>query len=185
MNRIYRYILVHDHGIAPCPAGGTITLATCKPKIRQMAKPGDWVLGFRPGSLERGLLLWGGLVKQVMPHGEYERLHRGRPDALYRERPGGTFDRIDPRYHPAKTEMARDLSGPALIFDRDLSVYLDGQAMPLPKTLLHLSAAGRGHRVNGTKDGDIQRLEAWLSSIAASHGARQEHAEPRIGKRCS
>lgn len=57
MSRIYRYILVHDYGIAPCSADGLITLATCKPKIRQTATPGDWVLGFCAGSRARGLLL--------------------------------------------------------------------------------------------------------------------------------
>ena len=145
-----------------------------------MANPGDWVLGFRPGSLERGMLLWGGRVKQVMPHGEYERLHRGRPDALYRERPDGAFNRIDPAYHPDETEMARDLSGPVLIFDRDLSVYLDGHPIQLPQDLFHLSAAGRGHRVNGTEEGDVQRLEAWLSTIMASRTALG-----RLGKRQS
>jgi hypothetical protein len=184
MNRIYRYILVHDHGIAPCPVDGLVTLATCKPEIRRMAKPGDWVLGFRPGSLERGMLLWGGKVEQIMPHGEYERLNRGRPDALYRERPDGTFDRVDPAYHPANDEMMRDLSGPVLIFDRDLSLYLNGHAVLLPGELFHLAPAGRGHRVNGTRVGDTQRLEVWLRSMTprAALGGRIENR--RAGKQC-
>ena len=163
MTRIYRYILPHDYGMAPCPANGFITLATCKPVIRRKAAPGDWVLGFRPGSLERGLLLWGGRVKEVMTHGEYERTHRGRPDAVYRERQDGTFDRLAPEYHPTETAKVRDLSGPVLIFDPTVSAYLNGRPIQLPENLFHLAAAGIGHRVNGVLDGDLEQLEAWFA----------------------
>lgn len=186
VNRIYRYILVHDHGIAPCPAHGLITLATCKPTIRRMARPGDWVLGFRPGSMERGLLLWGGLVQQTVVQGIYERSYRGRPDALYRERPDGSFDRIDPSYHPSEEEKRRDLSGPVLIFDPTASVYLDGQPIPLPDDLAHLAAAGRGHRVNGTRLNDAIRLEKWLRSLVKldrRRGTRTVQAKG-VRKRC-
>lgn len=165
MTRIYRYILTHDHGVAPCPAGGRITLATCKPVIRRTASPGDWVLGFRPGSLERGLLLWAGRVERVMEHGDYEREYRGRPDAVYREVEGGGFERLLPDYHPSQKELNRDTSAPVLLFDPAVSVYLNGQPRPLPQDLAHLAAAGRGHRTGGTLPGDVARLEAWLSSL--------------------
>lgn len=168
MSRIYRYILADDHGIAPCPVDGLISLATCKPTIRRMATAGDWVLGFRPGSLERGLLLWGGRVGEVMSHGDYERRHRGRPDAVYRERPDGGYDRLNPRYHPAEKDMVRDLSGPVLLFDPAASVYLHGQSIPLPPGVAHLAAAGRGHRVNGTREDDVKQLEAWISELTQS-----------------
>ena len=46
MTRIYRYILTHNTGMAPCPENGMITLGTCKPVIRRVARAGDWVLGF-------------------------------------------------------------------------------------------------------------------------------------------
>lgn len=165
MSRIFRYILVHDHGIAPCPTDGLITLATCKPSIRRTAAVGDWVLGFRPGSLHRGLLLWGGRLEKIMPHGKYERAYRGRPDALYRERPDGEFDRVDPTYHPTKSEMERDLSGPVLIFDRKSSVYLNGEPIQLPDELAHLAAAGRGHRVAGSLSEDAARLRALITGL--------------------
>lgn len=170
MTRIYRYVLVHDRGIAPCPADGLITLGTCKPTIRRCAAPGDWVLGFRPGSLERGLMLWGGRVEQVIGHGEYERLHRGRPDALYREMANGGIERVDPTYHPTEAEKARDLSGPVLIFDRGVSRHFAGQPVQLPKDLMHLAAAGRGHRIKGVEDGDVARLETWFTGLSRGSG---------------
>lgn len=181
MNRIYRYVLVHDHGIAPCPADGLVTLGTCKPMIRRTAKVGDWVLGFRRGSLEHGMLLWGGRVKDIASHGEYERLYRGRPDALYREGPNGTFDRVDPEYHEAEYEMSTDLSGPVLIFDPELSVYLEGRPVPLPADLSHLAPVGRGHRVNGTQAGDTHALEAWIRSIKRPETVQdRELQKPRM-----
>lgn len=169
MTRIYRYILTNDHGMAPCPADGRITLATCKPVIRRMAKVGDWVLGFRPGSLERGLLLWAGRVERVLNHGSYEREYRGRADAIYRQRGSGGYQRLRPDYHPSLGEMNRDTANPVLVFDPAVSRYLDGQPEALPQELAHLAAAGRGHRVNGTQEGDVERLEAWLATLVIAH----------------
>ncbi|MEW6499812.1 MAG: hypothetical protein AB1589_46215, partial [Cyanobacteriota bacterium] len=45
MSRIYIYAIVRDFGFAPNPFHGYCTLATCKPKIRNPAKVGDWVIG--------------------------------------------------------------------------------------------------------------------------------------------
>lgn len=39
------YVVARDFGFAPNPFHGVCTLATCKPKIRGPAKPGDWVVG--------------------------------------------------------------------------------------------------------------------------------------------
>ena len=167
MTRLYRYIIADDLGIAPCPAAGLVTLATCKPVIRRTARVGDWVLGFRPGSLERGLLLWGGRVARIMEHGEYEREYRGRPDAVYRELDDGTYERLDPTYHPTSDAMSRDLSGPVLVFDGKVSCYRWGKAVPLPVKLAHLAPAGRGHRVSGVQPGDLQLLEEWLAALAS------------------
>ncbi|MGA7675283.1 MAG: hypothetical protein WCA78_09595 [Rhizomicrobium sp.] len=51
--RLFSYIVRWDHGFAPNPFYGVCTLATCKPKIRTVAKVGDYVLG--TGSKPRGL----------------------------------------------------------------------------------------------------------------------------------
>lgn len=180
MTRIFRYILADDHGIAPCGDAGLVTLATCKPTIRRTARRGDWVMGFRPGSLERGLMLWAGRVGAILPHGEYQRVHPGRIDAVYREAVDGSFSRIDPLYHPSEREKARDLSAPVLIFDADVSRYPRGRAELLPPELAHLAAAGRGHRVNGVRDGDVPRLEAWMRSLPVA-----PEALPATRRSCS
>ena len=70
MTRIFRYILTHDTGMAPCPSDG-LTTATFKPVVRRVTRPGDWVFGLRSGSLERGLMLWAGRVANTPSHGSY------------------------------------------------------------------------------------------------------------------
>ena len=43
--KLYSYIVARDFGFAPNPFYGFCTLATCKPKIREHASVGDWVVG--------------------------------------------------------------------------------------------------------------------------------------------
>lgn len=49
---LYSYVVARDFGFAPNPFGEFCTLATCKPKIRQHAVLGDWVVG--TGTAARG-----------------------------------------------------------------------------------------------------------------------------------
>lgn len=43
------YKITHDSGFAPNPFWGQLTLATCKPGIRRVAKEGEWIAGFTSG----------------------------------------------------------------------------------------------------------------------------------------
>src|SRR2546429_3618769 len=42
---LFSYCLRYDDGAAPNPYHGICTLTICKPAIRRVAKPGDWVVG--------------------------------------------------------------------------------------------------------------------------------------------
>lgn len=44
--KVFCYKMTCDTGFAPNPFYGVLTLATCKPNIRRVAKPGDWIAGF-------------------------------------------------------------------------------------------------------------------------------------------
>ncbi len=165
MTRIYRYGLMSDTGWAPCIDDGWISLATCKPSIRASAQPGDWVLGFVPGRLHRGAVIWAGRVSAVVPIGDYEVRHQGRRDAIYRANLDGTFQRLRPDYHPGRDELRKDLSAPVLKFESTASWYFGKSPRQLPDWLMHLAAGGRGHRVNGTLAEDVVGLEAWLDQF--------------------
>lgn len=45
MTNVYVYAVSYDLGFAPNPFGGLCSLANCKPKIRQKAVEGDWIVG--------------------------------------------------------------------------------------------------------------------------------------------
>jgi hypothetical protein len=45
VSNVYFYVVDRDFGFAPNPFHGICTLATCKPVLRRVARPGDWVLG--------------------------------------------------------------------------------------------------------------------------------------------
>lgn len=166
MTRIFRYILQTDTGMAPCIDRGRLTLATCKPRIRSSAMPGDWVMGFYPRPFERGLVAWAGRIERKLETGEYEREFRGRSDAVYRQKADGTFKRLRPDYHSGANEIRKDLSAPALVFDEQATWYFGDEPRLLPDALIHLAAGGQGHRVNGTRGGDLATLSAWLHSCS-------------------
>lgn len=45
MTSVYMYAVSYDLGFAPNPFGGMCSLACCKPRIREHAQIGDWVVG--------------------------------------------------------------------------------------------------------------------------------------------
>ncbi|GHV04961.1 hypothetical protein AGMMS50229_07260 [Campylobacterota bacterium] len=45
-NRLFSYKMKADTGFAPNPFGGFLTLATCKPYIRESKNVDDWIAGF-------------------------------------------------------------------------------------------------------------------------------------------
>ena len=44
--KLRSYKMTHDTGFAPNICGNTLSLATCKPKIRQVCDIGEWIAGF-------------------------------------------------------------------------------------------------------------------------------------------
>ena len=72
--RLYSYIVKYDSGFAPNPFYGVCTLATCKPKIREKAQIGDWVIGTGSGSQATGLgghLVYAMKVEETLPFQRY------------------------------------------------------------------------------------------------------------------
>lgn len=113
----------------------------------------------------RGLVLWAGKVEQCLSHADYQRKYRKRSDAVYALGGDGVYQRLRSDYHPTQAEMDRDVGSPVLLFEPARSYYFNGVPVPLPDDLAHLAAAGRGHRVNGSKPGDAKRLEDWLRHL--------------------
>lgn len=51
---IYSYKITRDYGFAPNPFGAYCTLACCKPRVREKAIVGDWIIG--TGAITNNLL---------------------------------------------------------------------------------------------------------------------------------
>jgi hypothetical protein len=179
VTRIYRYVLMTDTGMAPHVKRGTISLATCKPQLRGAAQAGDWVVGSFP-SPHNDRIAWAGVIEHVLPVGLYGHAFKRRDDALYPEKDGIPTRRRDKllEYHPDPEQQRKDRHGNALLFVRERSWYFGADGRFLPSELAHLAARGQGHRVNGMREGDVERLEAWLREQAPPgiHGA------PRHGR---
>lgn len=69
---LYIYVVVRDCGFAPNPFHGYCTLATCKPRIRNVAQIGDWILGVGGGRLKAtGKCVFLMKVTEILKFNEY------------------------------------------------------------------------------------------------------------------
>lgn len=84
MPKLYSYVVKRDFGFAPNPFYGFCTLATCKPKIRETAQVGDWIIGTGSKSKGReGHIVYAMHVSEVMTFNKYchdPRFQEKRPD---------------------------------------------------------------------------------------------------------
>lgn len=70
--KVYIYVVDRDFGFAPNPFNGFCTLACCKPKIRSVAKAGDWVFGIGGTRLKAtGKCIYGMQVSEHVTFDEY------------------------------------------------------------------------------------------------------------------
>ena len=70
--RCYVYVVARDFGFAPNPFYGRCTLATCKPRIRNSASIGDWVIGWGSSAHNfSGYLIYAMLVDQKLHFNDY------------------------------------------------------------------------------------------------------------------
>ena len=181
---IFRYVLMHDSGMAPNPRGGLISLATCKPRIRESARVGDWVIGNYPAPHNQ-LVAWAGKINAILDVGDYPVDYPERDDALYLPDAMGELRRIRDNegnikhewYHPGEHEQRKDKRGMVLLFDRQSSWYFGDDGRPMPVELEHLIKRGIGESYTHRKPGDLERLIEWLHE----QGPPGIHGEPRDG----
>lgn len=117
---IFVYKLVADNGGAPCVYNGILSLSICKPRIRQSANVGDWIIGFGGKSVEklRERLIYIAQVTEVIENGDYYALdnYRDRPDCIYK-RVGNDYEFDDSKQFHGPDDLTHDL-GHAPVYDR-------------------------------------------------------------------
>lgn len=112
---IWRYVIVHDAGLAPHISGGVCSLVVCKPKIRRHAKPGEWVMAFVKAAKSNGNPLVQYVMK-VADNPSFEKYCREnigrRRDAIYRYNSNHRGTWFDNGYSDhAPTDAQKDQGG--------------------------------------------------------------------------
>lgn len=187
--RIYSYVVARDYGFAPNPFYGYCTLATCKPKIRSLAKMGDWVIG--TGSAKngrKGHLVYAMTVDEVITFDQYwhdPRFAEKKPnlhgsvkqaygDNIYHKLRNGHWQQEDshhslPNGSANAGNLRNDTQAPNVLISQRFAYY-GGEGPEIPRNLRDFEGfdlcANRGYK-SRFPSGLILRFEEWLQSLNA------------------
>jgi hypothetical protein len=180
--RLISYKLANDSGFAPNPFWGVLTLATCKPKIRESKLKGDWIAGFTsrqlngdPVHFERLIYLMQVtdkmLISEYWNNPTYEKkkpirdagLKNSVGDNIYMplvEVPMSPddFKQIPNRSHKEKNKI-KYLSGRYVLISKKFW-YFGNKPVDIPHELRPSVPAGQSSQGNWTKD--IERARAFI-----------------------
>lgn len=158
---VYSYVVARDYGFAPNPFHGWCTLATCKPRLRKYAQPGDWVVGTGTGIKGRaGFLVYAMRVEEALTFEQYwrdPRFRRKRPDLrgsrklafgdnIYRRARDGSWRQL-PSHHSLHdgsanpANIATDTGVDRMLAGREF-VYYGGSGPPVPGHLRRFGSDG-------------------------------------------
>jgi len=110
--RVWRYVMPHDTGLAPCFEDGLMTLALCKPLIRKNAKVGDWLMGYasKKDGKSHSLIYYAKITSTPTMH-EYMDGVSSRTDHIYSKNHEGVFEHNGrSKYHLEKASFQKDWS---------------------------------------------------------------------------
>lgn len=178
--RIWRFTITYDDGMAPCSQDGMLSLLSCKRRVREWAKVGDWLVAYRQKHL--GGISFVGRVSRKMTIGDYQLEFPDRRDAVYR-RIGYNADgseqleRLRLDYHPEQELWERDMNGRfVLLFDPYWYWGCDGHTPPeFVMDMVHY----RGQKA-ATTPAQLQALTEWLTFPGGHLG---EPCSPDVVKR--
>jgi len=142
---LYKYVITHDTGKAPCIDNNLLTLCICKPKIRKTAKVGDWVLATASKqkiSREPRIVYAAKITKKITME-QYALENEVRQDKIY------SFDGLSLRHNGSSThsepyDQKTDIGGVFCLVSNEFW-YFGNMAIELPKELSFLYHFGRGH----------------------------------------
>ncbi|GEJ56612.1 hypothetical protein [Anaeromyxobacter diazotrophicus] len=163
--RFWLYKLTYDNGGAPCAFRSVLSLAICKPRIREWARPGDWIVGFggrsRPQLRGERLIYMAEVAERLTPCRYYEdAAYAGRPDCIYERKGDGLVWKPGSRFHLYGSGVARDL----------------GPEPHYPKANVLLSTNFRYLGAAGTED--YKAKHPALAAAVEAKGVGQSAYEP-------
>lgn len=180
MARLFTYTIPVDDGAAPNPFRGMCSLAICKPGIRRVAKPGDWVAGLgsknAPSGDLSGHLVYAMRVEKVLSLKEYDQqassswphripnvrsadLSERLGDCIYDYSSGNAVQR--PSVH-GPDNVRTDLGGQNVLISHDF-YYFGNRAILLPNYMLPICHQTQGHRSDSNAP-FYEQFVSWLQS---------------------
>jgi hypothetical protein len=188
--RLFSYKMTHDTGFAPNPFGGFITLATCKPKIRECKKIGDWIAGFTSGQLNNDIigkekLIYLMQITNKISFAEYWRnpeyeerkprpvsddILKRRGDNIYIpivEKPVKTtdFKQLPNRNHN-ENNQERDLSGKYVLISKRF-YYFGSDPIDIPENIR--PKIPKGQSSHGVRTHNIEIVNKFISFIESKY----------------
>jgi hypothetical protein len=169
---VYRYVMPHHEGFAPCFDDRTCTLACCKPGIRRTARPGDWVLGFAPRKSGDARLCYAMRVAEVVDFASYaaDPRFKDRHDNIWQPDAGGNFRHVASHdIHDTPANRETDLSGRNVLIADSYKDFgkegLDLRAAVGDDIALRLWYPGRGHKTAGLQPGDLDAFIRMFDEV--------------------
>jgi len=182
MERLFSYKMTQDRGFAPCPFGGFLTLATCKPQIRLYKNIGDWIAGFTAKNLNSEYLMiylmkiekkitfynyWNNKIYEI----KKPKLHSNNRmdvvgDNIYKPNTDDpveldNFEQIENLFHKTKNKES-DLSG-VYVLVSNIFYYFGSNPIKIPENIIPEIAKGRdGH---GKETDNEERKIIFLNYI--------------------
>jgi hypothetical protein len=168
-SKVYIYRMICDKGIAPNYNGEKASLALCKPRIRQSASVGDYVIGLTASTIletennvsyknnPKDAIVWIGQVSDKLTFSQYNTLcNRNRKMKIKIPTKYGIGDcqiisetKFRPYPHE-KSYMPRNLSGKNVLLFKRFKHFREKDnnfTEFLPKKLFDYSNLAIGHRV--------------------------------------
>ena len=187
---MHSYVVARDYGFAPNPFFGFCTLATCKPKIRESAEVGDWVVGTGSKTAGRdGHIVYAMRVTEALTFNQYwrdPRFREKRPslrgstkqafgDNIYHRDREGRWRQEDshhslPNGSPNRANISHDTQTNRVLIS-DHYVYWGGSGPLIPKRLRNFAGTDlcgkRGHK-NAFPAEMVAAFVKWIEGIGES-----------------
>lgn len=192
--RLFRYVMPRDFGFAPNPFFGFCTLACCKPEIRRVAQPGDFIVGIngtpptKKPKQHQDRLVYAMRVTESLSFSDYwddPRFQQKKPflrssrmyafgDNIYRKNDAGLWFQADshhslPNGAPNDFNIRIDTSADRVLISNDF-VYWGGSG-PLRSSLENefwtntvFSGGRRAHRCN-FDDRTVNSIADWFAAL--------------------
>jgi hypothetical protein len=127
--QVRAYTLDVHAGHAPCWMSDAeqnceiLTLANCKPLIRNVAPDGEWIAGITPTRMGLRLAYLMQVSERIERARYWDQYERNRFDSIYRPTRDGRWSRLDNPWHRDEESFERDLSSNYVLLSRNFYVF--------------------------------------------------------------